>query len=371
MLTSDPSSSSSTLPTLTVKGTSREMGRQYGEHFRDLIQRFVDMRFASAQIYFQNWGRGDVDQLKEMGRHCFEFAHSFHPQGIEEHYGIAEGAEVDPHLLYAATNMTDVRDVVLLPKTPPPQEDEGCTSLLVPSEMSSIKGGLYGQTWDLNPPDIEYIVALHRLPENEPETWSITCAGCLTLVGMNQYGLSVGTTNLKTWRSEVGVGYLSVLHKAVNQTTLKGIQDVLKTAPVAGAHSYWVGSVEGGWEWERSPHQAFMRNTVSGPLGRSNHCLFDFHQRHEGVEPTESSTSRFQRVNQLLQQGEHTLESIQKIFANREDGIYSINRYPEDEQGTTTNAVVITVPHQHTFYACKGPADRGQWHTFTFDHPIK
>jgi hypothetical protein len=166
------------------------------------------------------------------------------------------------------------------------------------------------------------------------------------------------------------VGYLSVLHKAINQTSLEEIQTIFKTAPVAGAHSYWVGSEEGGWEWERSPHKDFMRQTNEGPLARSNHCLFDFHQEHEALAPTETSKARLKRANALLQETSHTFDSMKALFANRQDGIYSINRYPEDGQGTTTNAVVVTVPKERRFYACKGPADRGQWVEFQFERSL-
>ncbi|MEA1619090.1 hypothetical protein SOQ14_09185 [Erythrobacter sp. T5W1-R] len=57
---------------------------------------------------------------------------------------------------------------------------------------------MQGQTWDLNGPDVDYVIALHRLPDDGPETWTVTCAGCQTLMGMNAHGLAVGTTNLKT-----------------------------------------------------------------------------------------------------------------------------------------------------------------------------
>jgi hypothetical protein len=61
---------------------------------------------------------------------------------------------------------------------------------------------------------------------------------------------------------------------------------------------------------------------------------------------------------------------MKALFANRQDGVYSINRYPEDGQGTTTNAVVVAVPKERRFYACKGPADRGQWVEFQFERSL-
>jgi hypothetical protein len=52
---------------------------------------------------------------------------------------------------------------------------------------------------------------------------------------------------------------------------------------------------------------------------------------------------------------------------DRSDGVDSINRYTEDEQGTTTNACIIAVPERLELWACRGPADRGQWVQLPFE----
>jgi hypothetical protein len=51
---------------------------------------------------------------------------------------------------------------------------------------------------------------------------------------------------------------------------------------------------------------------------------------------------------------------------DRSDGVDSINRYTEDDQGTTTNACVIAVPARRELWACRGPADRGAWVQLAF-----
>lgn len=354
------------LEQLTVSGTYAQMGDAYGQHFKSKIKQFVDMRLASAEKYFTEWGKGSVDELLKKGTLCWEIALDFHPAAAREQEALAAAVGLSPERLYATTNMTDVRDVVLLPDVLPPEHDEGCTSALIPP--SATNPGLYGQTWDLNPPDIEFIIALHRLPDDGLETWTVTCAGCMTLVGMNENGVTVGTTNLKTWKSRVGVGYLSVLHKAVQQPSFSLASQICEKAPVAGAHSYWIADAKGGIEWERSPDEAFKRDTSQGPVGRSNHCLFQEHQQREWVKPTPSSSSRYQRVSSLLSDSNnHSLEGLQSIFSDRSDGIYSINRYPEDKQGTTTNSVVISDPANGILHACRGSVDRGRWTKLEFN----
>src|SRR5688572_8023490 len=184
-------------------GSPREMGRAHGEELRELIQKFSEQRLNALRDYMAERGGARLQDFVACGAECLAIAQAWHPDGYEEVCGIAEGAELEPAVLYAVTNMTDVRDVLLLPSS---ADREGCTALLVPPALSANGGVLVGQTWDLNPTDLDYVVAIHRKPTHGVETWSVTCAGSLSLVGMNQCGIAVGTTNIKTRASRVGVG---------------------------------------------------------------------------------------------------------------------------------------------------------------------
>lgn len=263
--------------------------------------------------------------------------------------------------------MTDVRDIIAYPGDPVVVEDEGCTVGLIPPSMSANGHALQGQTWDLNGPDVEYVIALHRLPDEGPESWTVTCSGCQTLMGMNQHGVSVGTTNLKTYGAKVGVPYLSLLHLALQQETKAAASAIVEAAPVAGAHSYWVGDKDGAIEWEKSPQSSHARSTQDGPLARSNHCLFEDHISRE-TDLSPSTHNRFDRITTLLaESNQHSVSSLQSLFANRDDGRLSINRFAEDNSGATTNAVVACNPADLEFHACRGPADHGEWTHLEFE----
>ena len=349
------------LPQFTVSGTREEMGRQYGELCRDLIHGFVEGRVLAVEAYFAEAGHRDTRPLFESGAACLEQVREFDPEGYVEHLNIAEGAGIDPVTLFTAANMTDVRDIVLLPASAISPEDEGCTAALVPPSLSLNGSSLQGQTWDLNEPDVKYVIALHQVPESGPEVWTVTCAGCQTLMGMNEHGVTVGTTNLKTKGAQVGIPYLSVLHLALRQGTREAASEIVERALVAGSHSYWVGDGEGAIEWERSPLAAYSRTTGTGPLARSNHCLFDENISKEAEVP-ESTHVRLTRMQELLEQSDqHTPQSLMRIFANRSDGRLSINRYAEDQSGGTTNAVVVCNPAELEMLACRGQADIGAW----------
>ena len=339
------------------------MGQQQGEGLRDMIRAFVDVRFQALDGYL-----ADRDTRKEgletIGAACMQIHQEWDPVGVEEHRGIASGADIDPVRLYIATNMTDIRDILVLPQK---ADAEGCSSLLIPSNLSADGHPISGQTWDLNPPDIDYVVAIHRRPLRGLASWTVSCAGCLSLVGMNEKGLSVGTTNIKTYGSKPGVGYLGLIHKLLQARSARIATHVVSQAPRSGAHVYWMADQTDLFEFETSPSRYVIRNAQNSAVCHTNHCLDATHQALEGEGASDSSKARLSRMEVNLAQGKHTPSKIKALFANREDGLHSINRYEEDDQGTATNSVFIARPHERIAYACRGPADRGQWYRLDFE----
>ena len=148
------------LPMITVSGSPRTMGEQQGEALKTLIHEFVDVRFAALSGYLADRDTKDTG-LFDIGAECMHIHEAWDPAGVEEHRGIAAATQIDPVRLYIATNMTDIRDILVLPSTP---DREGCSSLLVPGNLCADGQPIAGQTWDLNPPDIDYVVAVHRQP---------------------------------------------------------------------------------------------------------------------------------------------------------------------------------------------------------------
>lgn len=352
------------LPRIECRGTPRDMGRAQGEALRPLILRFVAQRLDNLHVYLAERGSGDVAGFLAAGRRCLEIARGWDPDGTAEHAGIAEAAGVEVAELYATANMTDVRDIVLMPA--PMAEQEGCSALMVPPALAREGGVIAAQTWDLNPTDIDYVVAVHRLPDAGPETWSVTCAGCLSLIGMNEHGVSMGTTNIKVKGARAGVGYLSILHRAIRSFTAMEALDVIRTAPRAAAHTYWVADARGGAELECSAGDSVERRLGERALARTNHCLSEPHRSQQGEEPNSSTFARLRRLETLLAAPAQDVESIRRAFSDRADGVDSICRYPEDAQGTTTNACIVCLPGRREIHACRGPADRGTWTQLPF-----
>ena len=339
-------------------GTPEQMGHAHGEELKDEIHRFVDQRFEALEAYMIERNQLDIPGFLEVGRECLRIARGWDPAGTRELEAIATAAHVDAVRLYAAGNMTDLRDVVLLP---PSDRDEGCSALVVPSNLSSDASLYAAQTWDLNPTDLEFVVAVHRTPERGPESWSITCTGCLSLMGMNETGLAVGTTNIKAKDTQPGVGYLSLLHRALGATSAAEATELIRTAPRAAAHTYWLADATGAVELECGSRRVTERRLGSSALTRTNHCMDPGLVALQGEPTSASSAKRLEKLDTWLGQGNQNLATLRALFSDRSEGLNSINRYLEDDTGTSTNACMVGVPARRELWACRGPADRGNW----------
>lgn len=354
------------LESVHVEGRPRELGRAYGESLRERIQSFVPHRLAATRAYLAaRQYRGGHD-FASAGAACLAVLKGWDPDGWAEVLGTAEGANVDAAELYAAANYSDMRDLVLLTHTGPIADAEGCTALAIPREHTASGSLIAGQTWDLHPKDIEYVVAVHRRPHNAPESWSVTTVGCPTLMGMNSEGLYAGTTNLKIHGVNEGVPYLSLLHRAIGCRGRDEAAAHVENAPRVAAHSFWFADEDGAIALECASDTHVRRDLADRSMLLTNHCMDPSHQEREAEPPSLSSLHRIRRAEALLNRAPHSPESIKAMFEDRIDDIHSINRYPEDEQIAATNACVIGVPATRELHACRGPADQGEWRTLSF-----
>lgn len=368
---SNPTMPTYTLNSIEVAGTPASMGRQYGEALRDEIRRFVAHRLEVASQYVAERGVRAGNPYRMQGDRCLAVLEVWDPAGYAEHVGVAEGAGVHAADLYAACNYSDIRDLVVLSHPEAartvPWDVEGCTAFALPPAMTRNGEILCGQTWDLHPRDMEYVVAIHRKPDDAPQTWSITCAGSPTLIGINDCGVYVGTTNIKIHGVRPGAAYLSVLHRAIRERTCEAGAESVRTAPRVAAHTFWIVDEHSAVEIEAAAHHYTQRSLpADAPLLQTNHCLDDLHRSAEAEPPSESSLCRLQRAQELLADGPHDTDSIRRLFSDRADGVNSINRYPEDRGYAATNACVIGLPARRTLWACRGPADQGLWRELTF-----
>jgi isopenicillin-N N-acyltransferase-like protein len=200
-----------------------------------------------------------------------------------------------------------------------------------------------------------HVIGIHRKPLAGPETWSLTTTGCLTLIGMNEHGVAVGTTNVRTTDARPGVMYLSILHAMLDARDAEGAAQVVERAHRSGAHFYWIVDGQGRViTLECSALVAHREELTAGSYVHTNHCLVEANIAEQGVLASPSSTNRLDRGRQLLEDedGQLDLRSLERLFADGVENPTGICR--DDTEGISTNGAVVTCPQTRSFRACHG-----------------
>lgn len=295
--------------------------------------------------------------MLEVARRSLEATRAYDPAGFEELEGIAEGADMPVVKVLAMNGLTDFRDALSWPS---PADDGGCTAIVAQADTTD-GGVLCGQSWDLATDNLPFVIGVVRRPIGGPKTATLTTDGCLSLIGMNEHGISVGTTNVRTTDARPGVNYLSIIHKALGQPTFEAAVQVIAEAKRAGAHFYYVASGERAATLECSARTAHRVDLNNGVAVHANHCLLPENRAIEGNTPNASTLHRQRRMEQLAGVRPLTLDRLAGFFADTDGGVNAICR--DDYDGLNTNGAVVMAPGRREIRLAHGVPTRNPWHT--------
>lgn len=347
---------------LSLAGSPRDIGEAFGEISRPEIHELYRLRVDNAVAQALKYGGQRVDeaQLLAVAAASIDVTRDYHPDGFTELEGIAQGADLPLVKVLAMNGLTDFRDVLSWPGNVAAAHADlgGCTAIVAHRDRAGAI--VCGQTWDLATDNLPFVIGMVRAPAGGPVTRTLTTDGCLSLIGMNDRGIAVGTTNIRTTDARPGVNYLSILHKALAQDSFEAAVQAVVTAPRAGAHFYYVADAERVTLLECSARVAHRQDLARGVAVHANHCLLPENQAIEGSPPTSSSRFRQARMEALASETKRLgPEVVQGFFADVAGGSDAICR--DDIDGLNTNGAVVMVPEQGAIRIVQGVPSRGSW----------
>ena len=272
------------------------MGHTFGMQEREAIHALYRARLQNAIEQAEQYGGRKVAEADvcTVARRCLPEVRAFAPEGYAELEGIAEGAQLSLERLWAMNALTDLRDVLAYQEDRP-ADDEGCSSFVILGDRTDDHHPLVAQTWDLATSNMPFVRVVVREPDEGPRTVCLTTVGCLSLIGLNEHGIAVGTTNLRSLDARQGVGYLDVIHRALAQRDFEGAMKVVETAPRAGAHYYMVVEETGRTGLVECSARRFVSTRPStGVRVHTNHFLDKSLQTLEDESVRGSSSFRRQ-----------------------------------------------------------------------------
>lgn len=334
-------------------GSAEEVGKAQGEAFKTSLVELMELRLDSLSSYMKLSKKGLLKKLNNTANEMWSLLEKFDIQAYEVARNIVDVCDIKLNDYLICANMTDFRDEA--------HDPEGCTSAIIKNRHSHFIGA---QTWDLNESNLPYIAMVHEKIDNSLERWTLNCKGFPALMGMNEKGVAVGTTNIKTSDIGQGLGYLHIIDKALKcETALMASQSINNT-PRLASHTYWIVDREEGVQIDTGHSFYQSLNYIDEPIVRTNHPIPKFLSEHQLELPCLSSLMRKKRAEDLFSVETESIKDIKNILADRAHGVNAISRLKSDTQGITTNACFIAIPEKLKIWACRGPSQQGIWEEF-------
>jgi len=314
------------------------MGESFGEQLRTEARELYAIRLRSALTQAHEEGLRDAteEDLHRVARASMCITADCDPETADEMEGIARGTGLTLEQVMVLNGLTDLRDALSWWRGG--ELFGGCTAIVAQSDATRDERLLCGQTWDLGTDNMPYVLAVRRMPRSGLRSVGLTVAGSLPFLGINEAGLAVGTTNLRTRDAQPGVIYVSLIDRALRSRTACEALAAMSAPRRAGGHFFYVADALGSavaLECTAQRHAA--RELTYGVFVHANHCLMPEY-REIDVDASHPSTQARQRQMTALAEnavGKLDAEALKLFFADTSGVPVAICR--DDVDGTSTN----------------------------------
>jgi isopenicillin-N N-acyltransferase-like protein len=351
---------------LVLEGTPYEMGLAHGRALREEVHALAEERLRLSLQRAAEAGRPAMPAAAlALARQFLPLQERWSPAVHAEFRGIAEGAEIAPERLLIGNGYTDFVDV--LRRTPLASEhSEECTVFYVGPAASRDGRSYVGQTWDMHATAEPFVLTLLRRPVDGPATLGVTTAGCLSLIGLNAHGIGCGNSNLVPTDARPGIIYLALLHAALAQARWEEACAVIRDAPRASGHNYYLAGPGGAFvDVETTAEETEMLRPETPIYVHTNHYQSPrLLPLQAPLAPGSTSPHRERRLRARLEARAGALdpETLRDCLADHDGGPGPVCVHDLGDGGKSCAAVVLC-PETRELWArvgnpCAGPLAR-------------
>jgi len=334
---------------IDAKGTWREIGRQYGEACSEGIKKNVEV-FVNG---IASINKVDKKAVLATAQKFVKPVEEYAPEFMEEMKGIAEGAKVSFEEVFFLTAALELDCYY-------PLLAGGCTSFACTGEATKNGETIIGQNLDWIP-DMEFVI-LRTQPTEGPKSLLFGWAGALTLPGINSCGIGHQANLLLSKDSGVGVPFIVIHQKVLQQKNLADAISVIYNAPRTAAWNYLIASAEGDIvDVEATKDDINCLFPENGIIAHGN-CILTERFKHLDTVGTLAADSylRAERLKTLMRRrhGELSVAVMKELLQDHNDYPDSICRHVDlagpPEQYFETSASIISVPAEGKMYITNG-----------------
>lgn len=325
-------------PIVEVAGKGYERGHQYGRAARSRIERSL----ANYAELFGACGIG-WSHVRRLSRAYDELIRDFDGELHDELRGIAAGSGCDVDDILALNSRTE-----LLPPTfpEPPSSawiadrlredmDYGeCSALAIAASASTTGQTLLAQNWDWLGSQRDALVLLKARRADGSAFVTLTEAGMLAKIGLNDRGFGVCLNVLRSRDDGSAPGVpVHILLRALLDcgsvdaaiTRIRGLRFAASSNVLCADTRSDQASIE------LSPAGAHVLRGEGAVLCHTNHFLATQVAEGRAMTPPPSSIPRLEKLHELTESasGRFSVADVQRILSDESAGYFSISRHPD------------------------------------------
>ncbi|MGB9700563.1 MAG: C45 family autoproteolytic acyltransferase/hydrolase [Thermodesulfobacteriota bacterium] len=352
------------LPIVSLKGTPKEIGSQYGSACREMIKKNIDLYFR----LFKYYANLNYQQACQLAQSFIPVIQKFDPELIEEIEGIAAGAGVAKAEVLAI----NVRTELMYPDKLAPGGE--CTSIaaLPPATLSGEV--LIGQNWDWKPHLKETTVILEIEQINKPKVITLTEAGVVGKIGCNSAGLGACLNILKAPVEKIGLPIHILMRGILNSSRMGDAIAKIVAMDRGSANNCLLAHRDGlAMDFEMAPLTLDFFYPQNGVLMHTNHFNSDLLKPLEGnIVQYPDTLLRYGIAQQKLSAriGKITSADFQEVFRDHFNFPNGICRHPDERehelaQAQTVVSIIMNLTKKE-IYVAEGPPCQGEYRTLNF-----
>lgn len=311
-------------PEFIVCGSPYEMGLQIGEAAREQIRGFAEVAMSRVNLTV---GRPLAD-AHAIARESVPFVQRFAPTLLDELAGMAKSSGVHVDQLM----MLQVRNQLLA------KPEAGCTSFAVSDLDDASPGTIVGQNWDNDPALDPYTMVLTRRPTDKPPFMTLTQAGLIGYIGVNDRGIAVCMNSLPAPTRPRGVPHYFIVRQLYECDSLQDCIETVSRAERALPANLMMATPQGPADLEITVDEIrVLQNPHEGVVTHSNHCLHpDLMAINQHFPELIESRPRKRRIDTLISQADRplTVAGLQAILRDHDGYPRSICRHQNDDPAT-------------------------------------
>lgn len=338
------------IPYIKVTGDNWERGYSHGSQCTELIRKNLEI-CKSLCCYMRkvSWDSLLMD-VKRFRKVICKYDWDLY----KEMEGIASGAGLSVDDIIFLNVRTELMNAVWNKAS---LVKEGCTSIFVGTERTDNNKIYMAQTWDWIEASKEVIIMLHSNDRKGHQFITVTEAGIIGSMGINNKGVTVLLNYLPISDFNVqGTPYHILLRRALDSQTMLEAQCNVIRSPIAFALNIMIGDSNGkAIDMELTAKGIDLHYPERDLLVHTNHLLSQRLMVREVKALYLQSNMRLKTVfEQLYSNYSIELSHVKQLFTNHKHKTFEICKHAINKNDACTVFTVIFELHEQKFYLSYG-----------------